>query len=279
VPAHLEPEIMLVDEVLAVGDIAFQQKCLERMKKLKEGGAAIMLVSHNMTLMQGACERAIYIDAGQVAASGNPSEVVRRYREDLRQRQVEDARASDTREAAAEVTLTGFEMFGADGDPRRSFRFGEEVRIRISLRAARRIESPVITFGVKRADGVIVCNFNNWYDNFKIDFIEGDCTLEGWLPPLRLIPNYYEIHVLVWPTRRSASAEGDVSRLRPLAAATFDDFIVEGPPLTADDGVFQEPAYKWVLTRAGGRVEFSDIDRDSLLEAYGEAPPREGVFS
>ena len=278
VPAHLEPEIMLVDEVLAVGDIAFQQKCLNRMKKLKDGGTTILLVSHNMTLMQGACERAIYLDAGRIVASGHPSDIVRRYRDDVRRgRQAEGARESDPRHIGSEVTITGFEMFGEDGESRRSFRFGEEARIRISLRAPRRVESPLINFGVRRSDGVIVCNFNNWYDNFKIDFIEGDCTLEGWLPPLRLTPNYYEIHVLVWPMRRSATAEGDVSRLRPLAHATFDDFIVEGPPLTEEDGVFQEPARKWVLTRAGGRVEFTDIDRDSLLAVYGVTAEPEGA--
>jgi homopolymeric O-antigen transport system ATP-binding protein len=277
VPAHLEPEIMLIDEVLAVGDISFQQKCLERVKRLKERGTAILLVSHNMTVLQGACERAIYLAAGEVAAEGHPSDVVRRYRDDVRRgQQGESGRKSAARRAESEVTLTGFEMFGADGESRRTFQFGEEMRIRISLHAARRIESPVIAFGIRRADGVLACNFNNWFDNFKIDFIEGDCTLEGWLPPLRLVPNYYEIHVLVFRARRS-SARGDVSRLRPLASATFDDFIMEGPPITEDDGVFQEPALKWVLTRAGGRIEFSDMHAGSLIEAFGELEQPKGV--
>ncbi len=277
VAAHLEPEIMLVDEVLAVGDIAFQQKCLDRMKRMKENGTTILLVSHNMSIVQSACQRATYLSAGRIAAEGKPADVVRHYRDDVR-RGNQTGPASLT-SGGEEVTLTGFEMFGADGECRRNFTFGERVRIRISLNAARRIESPVITFGIRRPDGVIVCNFTNWYDNFKIDFIEGDCTLEGWLPPLRLVPHYYEIHVLVWPTRHTQHGEGDISRLRPLASAHFDDFMIEGPALTEDDGVFQEPVRKWVLTRPGGRIEFTDIDSETIWKVYGEAPQQEEVFS
>jgi hypothetical protein len=168
------------------------------------------------------------------------------------------------------VRITGFEMSGAgDDEDRRWFRFGERVRVRIKLEATRRVEAPLINFGIRRADGVIICNFNNWFDNFKIDYIEGECVLEGWLPPLRLVPHYYEIHVLVWQ-RLGGYAQGDLSRLQPLAATTFGDFQIDGPPLTDQDGVFQEPALKWVLTRDGRRIEHTDIGADSLAAAYGD---------
>src|ERR1044072_1306831 len=228
VPAHLEPEIMLIDEVLAVGDIAFQQKCLERMNRLKQSGAAILLVSHNVSVVQATCERAIYISDGQIVSLGPPSEVISTYRESVRLGQQREAVGKVAPQYHQDVTITGFAMLGTDGESRRTFQFGEKVRLRIHLHAERRIESPVITFGFRRADGTLVCNFNNWYDNFRIDYIEGDCMLEGWLPPLRLIPNFYEIHVLVWPTRRSASSDGDIGRIRPLAQGSFDDFPLEG---------------------------------------------------
>ena len=167
-------------------------------------------------------------------------------------------------------------MAGEDGRSRRSFRFGEETRVRIGLRAARRVESPLINLGIKRADGVVVCNFNNWYDNFKIDFIEGECTLEGWLPPLRLIPHHYEIHVLVWQ-RRAATADTDLNMLQPLAATTFGDFAIEGPPLTEGDGVFQEPARRWRLTVGGRQIDYDEMHERSLAEAYeqGRRPAHE----
>jgi lipopolysaccharide transport system ATP-binding protein len=276
VAAHMEPEIMLVDEVLAVGDVAFQQKCLEHMKRLKSGGMTILLVSHNMSAIQGACERAIYLDGGRVAAEGHPADVVKYYREDVQRRKSKIAPSVEAGRRGSGVSITGCEMSGSDGVPRRDFHFGAEVRVRISLLASRRIELPMIAFAITRADGVLVCNFNNWYDNVKLDYIEGDCTLEGWLPPLRLVPGYYGVQVLVFPPRRSASGEGDLSRLQPLAVETFGDFSIEGPPLTEQDGIFQEPARKWVLTRADRRVEFTDIDAESVLEAYA-MPRRESL--
>lgn len=278
VPAHLEPEIMLVDEVLAVGDMAFQQKCLEHMKRMKADGMTILLVSHNTTVIQAVCERAIFLEDGKLAGQGQASEVVAQYRDSVRRRQGKKAPSNTPAASDSGITITGFEMFGADGEATRQFHFGEEPRIRISLRAERRIELPVITFGVRRADGVVVCNFTNWYDNFNIDYIEGECTLEGWLPPLRLIPHFYEIHVLVWPTRHRSASEADIGRLRPLAMSSFDDFTIEGLPLTEGDGVFQQPAQRWILTRNGERIVHDDIQPDTIFAAYkGEAPLKKSI--
>lgn len=276
VPAHLEPEIMLIDEVLAVGDMAFQQKCLDHMKKLKASGMTIFLVSHNTTVIQAVCERALFLDGGKLVGDGQPIDVIAQYRDVIRRRQSADANGS-AHEAGrgSGVTITSFEMMGADGTPRRQFQFGEEPRVKIGLRAERRVESPVITVGFQRADGVVVCNFTNWYDNFNIDYLEGECTLEGWLPALRLVPHYYGIHVLVWPTRRRDAAEGDISRLQPLATASFDDFTIEGLPLTEGDGVFQEPARRWILTRDGERIVHDDIRANTIFDAYNCETPIE----
>jgi lipopolysaccharide transport system ATP-binding protein len=276
VPAHLEPEIMLVDEVLAVGDLSFQQKCLDRMRQLKRGGTTILLVSHNMAAIQNTCERSILLDGGTIAAAGETAAVITRFREALG-RKSPDRRgghyaSSDSYDTG--VTLEGFEMFGEDGAPRRNFRFGERVRVRIELNASRRVDSPVINLGLRRADGVIVCNFNNRYDDFRIDYVEGRCALEGWLPPLRLVPHFYEIHVLAWPPR-TETGSGEMNALLPLAAATFGEFSIEGPPpLTDQDGVFQEPALRWALTRGAERVEYPAPDAESIFRGYADAEAR-----
>jgi len=275
VTAQLEPEILLLDEVLAVGDLAFQRKCFEYMKRLREKGTTILLVSHNMTAIQATCERSLYLHKGAIAAFGKTPDVMRKYREMTRQEE-RSREVPDTPEDAGDVTITGFEMFGADGESRRTFNFGEAVRVKIDLYAARRIEAPLINFGIKRGDGVIVCNFNNWYDNFKIDYIEGECSLEGWLPPLRLIPYYYEAHVLVWH-RPAANAASDLNRLQPLAAKVFGDFFIEGSRLTDGDGVYQEPARKWAFTRSDQRIEYSEANAETLLEMHDEMSVSETI--
>jgi hypothetical protein len=240
------------------------------MRNLKKSGITILLVSHSMLAIGGVCERSLYLDHGRIAAFGQTEQVIKEYRNSIRDREEQQQavnKETDFGTDSANVKILSFEMFGEDDQDRRRFRFGESVRIRIRVQASRRIDAPLINFGIKRTDGVVACNFNHWYDNFKIDYLEGECVLEGWLPPLRLIPFDYAIHVLVWQ-RSSAYAEGDLDRLRPLAARIFGNFTMEGPPLTPDDGVFQEPASKWVFTRETGTVIYTEMDRNSLWDVY-----------
>lgn len=272
VAAHMEPEILLVDEVLAVGDFAFQQKCLNHISRLKQSGMTILLVSHNMAAIQSTCGRAIYMDKGQIAADGNPIQVIKQFRERMRQAAGETfLPASGGESESSAVKIIGFEMYGADGTNRRDFAFGESVRIRIDLHAPRRIESPLINFGVVRGDGVLICNFNNWQDRFKIDFIEGDCTLEGWLPPLRLIPDFYQIHVLVF--QRDSNIKKDLGQMKPLDWRTFGDFSINGTGLTNEDGVFQQPAIKWVFSGDSRRLESGEINAQSVYKAFADEQP------
>ncbi len=260
VAAHLEPEILIIDEVLAVGDLAFQQKCLSHLRTLTGHGLTILLVSHNMAAIQSACQRVLFIDGGRVMADGQPLEVIECFRAAMQDAKEPTAR---NRMGSEGVTITGFELFGEDGKPTREVRFGESVRIRIDVHAERRIEQPMINFGLRRGDGVIICNFNNWYDKAAVDYLDGDCSMVGWLPPLRLVPDFYEIHVLVWPW--GGAHGGDMMRSAPLATGTFGELRVVGPGLNAHDGVYQMPARKWEFHRGGQVAEFV-IPADSGME-------------
>lgn len=269
VAAHLDSQILLVDEVLAVGDLAFQQKCLNHMKCLTTKGVTILLVSHNMAAIQSCCRSAIYLENGKFVTTGAPLQIVEQYRAALQGTEVDHNNLLQQGEievgVVQDVTITGFQLINEDGVAQRTIKFGERVRIRIDVEALRRVEHPLITFGIKRGDGVIICNFNNVFDNFEIDYIEGKCSLEGWLPPFRLVPDYYEIHVLVWPN--GGQFQGDMLGARPLASKTFGDFSVNGPGLTSSDGVFQLPAEKWRFSRKDHVIEYDQMTPSSLEEA------------
>jgi lipopolysaccharide transport system ATP-binding protein len=86
VAAHLEPEILIVDEVLAVGDAAFQKKCMGKMGEMSRGGRTVVFVSHNMTAMLGLCDRVVWLDQGRIQADGRPADVVGRYLASTRSR-------------------------------------------------------------------------------------------------------------------------------------------------------------------------------------------------
>jgi lipopolysaccharide transport system ATP-binding protein len=268
VAAHLDPDILLVDEVLAVGDLAFQQKCLNHMRGLTQSGMTIILVSHNMAAIQSSCQRVLLINNGQLIADDDPIPVIERYRKMLET----GGSAGDDRLNLAEISSDEFvsiqrvQMYDTDGQPRREFSFGEPISIQIDLDAKQRIERPMINFGLRRGDGTVVCNFNNWYDNFEIDYIEGHCTLTGWLPPLRLVPDFYEIHVLVWPWG-GGHLQGDMARMTPYAWSTFGTFHVGGIGLNAHDGVYQNPASKWIFRRGETVLESQLISEDSIFQA------------
>ena len=79
VAAHLEPEILIIDEVLAVGDLRFQKKCVERIKQVSQNGLTILIVSHNMQLVSRLCKRVALLDSGRLVADGNVRHVVQLY--------------------------------------------------------------------------------------------------------------------------------------------------------------------------------------------------------
>lgn len=267
IAAHLDPDILLLDEVLAVGDAAFQAKCFRRINELKESGTTIIFISHDLDAVENLCGRVLLLDQGKVVESGPPTEMIKRYGEIAQSQSHDSKRVVGLHGRESDVLITNCELAGADGTPRRAFEFGERTRVKIHIDARRRIESPMIDFGIVRADGITVCNFNNWFDDFHIDYVEGQCTLEGWLPPMRLIPGSYEMHALVW-TRRKEHDESDLSGLAPLAYQVFGHFTLRGPGLTTNDGVFQEPALKWVLSMDDQKIEFSANDAGGLERAF-----------
>ena len=262
VAAHLHPEILVVDEVLSVGDLNFQQKCLAHLGRLRKAGTTIFLVSHNMAAIQTCCTRGVVLEAGRVVADGPVLSAIETYRELLR-----DEPASAAGSSAGDVDIVKLELLDASGRALRVFTFGQAMRVRIHVESRRRVDRPLINFGIRRGDGVSITNFNNWYDGFAIDFIDGPCVLEGWLPPMRLVPGFYETHAQVWPWG-GGHLPTDLASAAPLAARTFGDFKIEGPALNSHDGVYQTPALRWRFERAGQAIEHAEMTDQTLFEAF-----------
>ena len=118
VAAHLDPEILLIDEVLAVGDVSFQQKCLGKMSEVASGGRTIIFVSHDMGAIKGLCTRAAWIDGGEIKSIGNVDEVINNYLVDSSVRgewRTEIANRTD-RAGDGRFRFTGFNVRGIDGN-------------------------------------------------------------------------------------------------------------------------------------------------------------------
>ena len=136
VAAHLEPEILIVDEVLAVGDASFQQKCLGKMEEVSRSGRTVLIVSHNMTVIEGLCERAILLEKGCVAKIGNTHEVVEGYADAIRGLAGTAIEARHDREGLGEILLTRIEVMDTQRHPVAAAITGRDVVIRMYYRCA-----------------------------------------------------------------------------------------------------------------------------------------------
>lgn len=143
--AHLEPEVLLVDEALAVGDAAFQERCMERMRQLVAGGTALVLVSHQLTAVESMSDHAVLMQAGRVTYRGGGREVVQEYL-----RQVQDELQSEGRGplAGQGIEVINILLMDQNGNRVREVPTGGAVTLRIEYRAEAEVLNPSISLGL-----------------------------------------------------------------------------------------------------------------------------------
>lgn len=240
VAAHVRADLILVDEVLSVGDAAFQQRCLTKMHELHRDGATIVFVSHNLWSVSTFCTRAILLRAGRIQADGHPAEVIQIYRQQDREAALArmrsrsgDGQASDGAcEDAAFVVKS--ELLNTHGMPERAFSPDEALILRITYIAPRLIETAAFVVQIRRADGVICCFIKSSDDDLQqVVYGEGAVFLR--IDPLQLVPDMYAVEVRLEDRRKAiiyASDSGGV-------------FYVKGYLQDAEvAGVFQ-PRVRW----------------------------------
>lgn len=151
VAVNVDPDILLVDEVLSVGDEAFQRKCLDRIKVFQREGRSIMLVSHAADLVRQICDRAAVLDQGQLITVGDTSSAVRIYRETLAARGIELAGAQ-TRELTHAIRIS-YVKFDKPNPSRDWLEPGEPLAIRIGYETTEPVEEPVFAIEVHDREG------------------------------------------------------------------------------------------------------------------------------
>jgi len=231
VAAHMEPEILLIDEVLSVGDLAFQRKCMDFAQKLLSRNTTLLFVSHNMFAIHAMCDRAIYLANGKVSADGPTDEITRLYDKEARLDVVPWAqRRVGTDPTKCPVFIDGVELLDEDGQSRTLFDHGNRMRIRIRYQANEPLTNPNFTVAFLRSDDVACCNYNMAMDEFRMGGVSGTGTIELLTPPLKLVSELYSVQVIVW----------DSAFQRLLCAQNGGNFHVRHPLLSRDFGVFHE---------------------------------------
>jgi lipopolysaccharide transport system ATP-binding protein len=148
VAAHLEPEVLLVDEVLAVGDAAFQKRCLGRMGEVARGGRTVLFVSHDMPAVLALCQRVLLLEDGKVARDGPPAEVIGAYLERVLAADKVSLADRTDRRGDGKLRFTSFALHGASG-PAPSVASGEATTLAFRFRAAEPPRAVVVAIGVR----------------------------------------------------------------------------------------------------------------------------------
>ncbi len=202
VAINVEPDILLVDEVLAVGDEAFQRRCTERFDQLRAGGRTVVVVSHSLNTVSMICDTVALLDHGKLLAVGTPKDVIGEYLGGLT---VDRDGEHDVgmRWGSRDVRITHLELIDKDGESTDWVRLGDPATFRFHYEADIAVDKPLFTLAIHHIDGTLVTNPNTRELNQVPDRIEGAGHLDFLVPHMPLIPGLYDLSAGV------LNAEGD----------------------------------------------------------------------
>lgn len=202
VAAHLDPEILIVDEVLAVGDSAFQQKCLGRIQQVGRSGRTVLFVSHNMAAVQNLCDRVLLLEGGRIVFDGETSEGVARYAELFTTGQGAevdlDDHAGRSGQYRSAPVLRTLRILDPNGEPIDRIAAGGSVTF--ELRARGSATSGPFHFGIsiETEEGAQVARLNTMYASTGAFIIDAEALVSCTLESLPLTPDRYYITVNTW---------------------------------------------------------------------------------
>jgi ABC-type polysaccharide/polyol phosphate transport system ATPase subunit len=233
VAIHVNPDVLLVDEVLAVGDEGFTHKCLDKFAEFRRRGRTILLVTHSLGLVERFCDEALWLDAGRSRAAGDPKKVVAAYVTDVGKSEEHQLASGDARarEAAAhgpapagarpdgpvdlaeappdmfraaegrwgsrEVEITDVTLVGPGGRPARLFQSGDRIAIHLQVRAPQPIQDFVFGVGIFNTDGVCCYGTNTDLEGMAPEELRGEGTAILTIDRLDLVEGTYKLDVAV----------------------------------------------------------------------------------
>jgi len=255
VAAHLEPEIVLVDEVLAVGDAAFQKKCLGKMGDITEQGRTVIFVSHNMGAVASLCQTGLVLDAGRIGFVGPVTEAVELYLGQFSGANELPLMLRHDRAGTGEVKLTGFRLESETGEPVDSIRNGHTARLVFDYaapagRPARNVEFQII---VRTESGELLFQFGTRPIARNFGEIPPTGRFVCELERFPLVPGRYRLDAHL-------AVDGRMS-----------DYVLWLAPLAVVDGDYYGSGYR-VFERESRFL----LDGRVRCEAAGEAPEHEG---
>ena len=195
-----QPDILIVDEVLSVGDEAFQHKSFERIQSIKSLGATILFVSHAMSTIETMCQRAAWIHHGKIVSVGNANEVVDRYLgrvyDEETMHLIEDShRGFNTSEGKGSIKISQVKILNDQDSEQHIFHTGETMKLQIKYQAYQSVDSLEVGLAIHRQDGVHITGPNTTFDGLDIKVNPGFGGVVYSIPSLPLLEGLYNITV------------------------------------------------------------------------------------
>jgi len=249
VAAHLEPDVLVVDEVLAVGDASFQKKCIKAMDGLRSSGRTVFFVSHNLAAVENLCSRGIWIDAGKIRMDGGAKEVIVAYMGSFAGEQVSgsDLRTAENRLGSGEIRYTRLEYLSPDGTPCAMIRSGDALILRFHYHAQKTIRDPSFGFRLFTEMGTLITETNHLLHGIHIPKVEfGDGYIELEIDSLNLVPGRYSFSLWITGQPSKIVYDGDVRASLEVEVA---DVYNSGRMLDSRYGLVYFPQ-RWKVTHA-----------------------------
>ncbi|MFO7537302.1 MAG: ABC transporter ATP-binding protein [Chloroflexota bacterium] len=197
IAAHLEPDILLVDEVLAVGDLAFKTKCQVRIQELKERGVAIVLVSHSLHTISHVCTRAITMDKGRVVFVGDTEKAIDAYRTSLIREN--KSLADELRAGTGEIRIERVDVLNGKDQIQEEFEVGDFFKVRIHYQAEEPVPNPVFNLTMHVLNSHQVTGIRTDVDGVELGSLPaGQGYVDVVVPHLNLLPNIYSMDAVIF---------------------------------------------------------------------------------
>jgi ABC-2 type transport system ATP-binding protein len=207
IATHVEPEILLIDEILSVGDAAFQRKSTEKIEQFRRDGRTIVVVSHSLGLVQQLCADVVWLEKGRVRQIGPASEVIAAYTGGTYQESGAPTVGEANRWGTGDVRVSSVTMLDGDGKPTEVVESGATATIVVELAAHVRVESPVVRVMLTTPHGDAVWGTTTQRGAATLRVLEGATTVRLTLPRLPLLEGGYHVSVAV--TDATGSTEYD----------------------------------------------------------------------
>lgn len=194
VAAHLEPEILVVDEVLAVGDAAFQEKCLGKMETVGSSGRTVIFVSHNTNSIRRLCTSAVYLEAGELKDSGSVEPIILKYLEQFHCEQNSNIITFQKNLDLSSFYIERIEILELNGQPKTQTRTWDSVRFRIVFYCPYNLSNGSVVFQIATISGTVLSLCSTQPDRLiKVDFKQGINQIDCVFPKLMLSAGKYFI--------------------------------------------------------------------------------------